>query len=179
MSWVTGDPLAPKPSCFSDALSSLEPEPSGLHPKPVPQPRKGEGGVGGGHLPPGPPSWRCERPASPDLSGPWAAEHLCRSPVWLGRPWRTWLPPACLPWGPRARPASHLRPSSGPSPDCTPETGGLAPRAASGRKPGSLRLGPRAGVTLAVSMDSSPPGSGCPWPPGAGPAARALRSACH
>lgn len=44
-------------------------------------------------------------------------------------------------------------------------------------KPGLLGLGPGAGVTLAVSVDSSPPGSGCPWPPGAGPAARVLRSA--
>lgn len=102
---------------------------------------------------------------------------MSRSPSLLGPPWRTWLPPACLPRGPRAWPEPHLHPSSSPSPDCAPGAGSLASRAASGTKPGLLGLGPWAGVTLALSVDSSPRSSGCPWPPGVGPAARVLRSA--
>lgn len=101
MSRAAGDALAPKPFCFSEALSGLEPVSSGLHPESVPQPQKGEGGARG-HLPPGPPGWRCARPASLGLSGPWAAEPLSCSPSWPGRPWRTWLPPVCLLWGLRA-----------------------------------------------------------------------------
>lgn len=172
----SGSPNCPASQQLSLAWSQSRS--SGLHPESVPQPGKEREGLGG-HLPPGPPGWRCARPALPGPSGPWAAEPQSRSPSWRRPPWRTWLPPACLPWGPRAQPAPHLRPSSSPSPGCAPETGGLAPRAASGMKPGLLGLGPRAGVTLAASVDSSPPGSGCAWPPGTGPAARVLRSACR
>lgn len=123
----------PKLTRFSEALSGLEPEPSGLHPESLPQPRREREGLGVTYLlghqagdAHGPP-----HPAflDPVLQGPRPARLPGRGRHGgLGHP-----QPAC-PGAPGPASASPA-PSSSPSPGCAPETSGLAPRAASGMKP--------------------------------------------
>ena len=163
-------PASQKPS------PGLEPEPSGPHPSRCPRP--GGRGRGWGESPT---SWatRLEMRTARLTRPFWALG--CRAPVLLAFPagaaMEDLAPPSLPARGPEGPASASPAAQRQLSPGCAPGAGGLAPRAASGTKPGSLGLGLGAGVTLAVSVDSSPPGSGCPWPRGAGPAARVPHSA--
>lgn len=105
----------------------------------------------------------------------------CRAPVLLAFPAGAAMEDLAPPSLPALGPEGPASTSPAPQQQSQPR---LRPR---GWRPGSqdslwhearvAGAGPGAGVTLAVSVDSSPPGSGCPWSPGAGPAARVLCSA--
>lgn len=123
----------PRPTHFSEALSSLEPQPSGLHPESLPQPRRGREGLGVTYLlghqagdAHGPP-----HPAflDPGLQGPRPARFPGRGRHGgRGRP-----QPAC-PGAPGPASASPA-PQRQSQPRLCPRDCGLAPRAASGMKP--------------------------------------------
>lgn len=127
-------PASRKPS------PGLEPEPSGPHPSRCPRPGGRGRGWGGS-----PTSWatRLEMRTARLTRPFWALG--CRAPVLLAFPagaaMEDLAPPSLPARGPRAQPAPHLHLNGSLSPGCAPAAGGLAPRAASGTKPGSLGLG--------------------------------------
>lgn len=159
-------PASRKPS------PGLEPEPSGPHPSRCPPPRREGEGLGGVTYLLGHQAGDAHGPPHPAFLGP-GLQSPCpaRLPRW-GRHGGLGSPQLACP-GPKGPASASPAPQRQPQPRLRPS------RWRPGSQ-GSLWHEARvtgAGVTLAVSAESSPPGSGRPWPPGAGPAARVLRSA--